>query len=233
MKAGGDSEKSGPRTPRGPEIVLVFALTGGDQLSLGCDEFDSLDAFAAVAPCALIPGHAAAEQVAAQLDLGAVPGGESKPERIKRFLHLAIADDRLHHGPAGCGINRENLVQIAEIDEHSAVSKGRLAPVVPSAAHDDLHPIGARKENGRDDILLVIHANEHLRSAVGNKAVPQVSVEQFAKAGVSGDGDHPLAGFPECIDIHRVLTWDIDTLKQGGHGMGPLPPDLLSASAGQ
>ena len=64
-----------------------------------------------------------------------------------------------------------------------------------AAANDDLELIGPGKKNGRYDILLVIHANDHLRSAVGNQAVPQSSVEQVGEVGVSGGGDHACAGF--------------------------------------
>src|SRR6476660_2440826 len=64
-----------------------------------------------------------------------------------------------------------------------------------AAANDHLELIGAGKKNGRYDILLVIHTNDHLRSAVGNQAVPQSSVERISEVGVSGGGDHACAGF--------------------------------------
>jgi hypothetical protein len=76
-----------------------------------------------------------------------------------------------------------------------------------AAANDHLELIGAGKKNGRYDILLVIHTNDHLRSAVGNQAVPQSSVEQISEVGVSGGGDHACAGFFQGIDIHRSFIY--------------------------
>src|SRR5438045_4634645 len=113
MVSRNDAEESGTGSARRPKIFRMLVLARSDELSLRRHELDCFDAFCARAPDALIPCHAAAEQIAAQLDLRAVAAGVSEPFRVKNLLNVSVTDDRLHDGLAGPHIDRDDLVQFA------------------------------------------------------------------------------------------------------------------------
>ena len=71
----------------------------------------------------------------------------------------------------------EKAASVSEINQHAAVSQRGLAPIMSTAAHNDLQLIGSGKENGRNNILLIIDANQDLRNAIRNQAVPQIPME--------------------------------------------------------
>src|SRR5438874_11246285 len=120
-----DAEKSGTRSARCPEIFRMLVLARSDELSLRRHELNGFDAFCARAPDALVPCHAAAEQIAAQLDLRAVAAGIGEAFWVKNLLNVSVTDDRLHDGLAGPHIDRDDLVQFAQIDEQSVISQRR------------------------------------------------------------------------------------------------------------
>src|SRR5947208_7297045 len=127
MIARDDAEESGTGSTRCPKIFRMLVLARSDELSLRRHELDGFDAFCARAPDALVPCHAAAEQIAAQLDLRAVAAGIGEAFRVKNLLNVSITDHRLYDGLAGPHIARDDLVQFAQIDEQSVISQRPLA----------------------------------------------------------------------------------------------------------
>src|SRR5260370_14988552 len=114
-----DAEESGTRSARRPEIFCMLVLARRDEFSLRRHELDGLDAFRARPPDALVPCHAAAEQIAAQLDLRAVAAGIGEPVGVENLLNVPLADDRLHDGLADLPIDRDDLIQYAQVDEQA------------------------------------------------------------------------------------------------------------------
>ena len=69
--------------------------------------------------------------------------------------------------------------RISEIGEGAFIRwSAEIRAYLPAgAAHNDLQLIGSGKKNGRNNILLIIDANENLRSAIRNQAIPQIPME--------------------------------------------------------
>src|SRR5439155_2556486 len=159
-------------------------------------------AFRARAPDALVPCHAAAEQIAAQLDLRAVAAGIGEAFGVENLLNVPVADDRLHDGLAGPHIDRDDLVQFAQVDEQAAIPQRRLAPIVTAAADHDLPFVFPREMNRGDDVLLVLDPDHDLRRAAGNQPIPQVAVDQFGEVRIAPPGDDAFAGFLQRVNVH-------------------------------
>src|SRR4029453_160409 len=113
---------------------------------------------------------------------------------VKSFLNVPVADDRLHAGLTGPDIDRDDLVQFAQVDEQAAIAQSRLAPIVTAAADHDFQFVFPRELNRGDDILLVFDPDYNLWRAAGDQSIPQVAVDQFGKVRITLRGDDAFAG---------------------------------------
>src|SRR5437763_11941054 len=109
MVSRNDAEESRTGSARRPKIFRMLVLARSDELSLRRHELDCFDAFCARAPDALIPCHAAAEQIAAQLDLRAVAAGIGEAFGVGNVLNVSITYHRLYDGLSGPHIHRDDL----------------------------------------------------------------------------------------------------------------------------
>jgi hypothetical protein len=73
VEAGDDAGEAGARAAREPVQLAVRGGIGGDELAVGRDDLDRVDAEAGGSPGAEVPTEAAGEQVAAESDARAVP----------------------------------------------------------------------------------------------------------------------------------------------------------------
>jgi hypothetical protein len=64
---------------RSPQQVRVALCIGCDQLALGVHQIDCQNVRASDSPAALVPALSASQQIAANSDGWAMPGGESQP----------------------------------------------------------------------------------------------------------------------------------------------------------
>lgn len=208
-------KKPGP-APRAAEEVRVLGLAGPDQVALGGDELDRLEALGPVAPDRGVPGHAAAEEVAAGLDLRTVAGREGEAVAVERLLDVAVAENGLDDGPALRDVDRQDLVEAHEVDQDPAVAQGRLAPIVAAAADDHLEAVRAGERHRGDDVVLVGRLDDHLRRPVRDQPVPQVPVKGVPELRVARVDDRASADRPQALSIHvQVLRGRGDPLGRG------------------
>jgi hypothetical protein len=96
VKARDDTEEARACTARRPQQVGVLALVRADELTVGGDDVDRLDAHACGPGHAAVPAVAALKQVAAEADARAVAGGEEQVAPGQRREQLVAAAARLH-----------------------------------------------------------------------------------------------------------------------------------------
>ena len=96
--------------------------------------------------------------------------GIGEPFGVENLLNVPVADHRLHDGLTGPHIDRDDLVQFAQVDEQAAIPQRGLAPIVTAAADHDLQFVFPREMNRGDDVLFVLDPDHDLRRAAGESA---------------------------------------------------------------
>jgi hypothetical protein len=109
------------------------------------DDVCGLDAEAAGALPAKITTKTAVQQKAAQGNGGTVADRKGKSAFRQGRIQLAASYRRLNGRGVRLRVNRDDPLQLSEVNQQAMVAQRKADPIMPAAAHGDLQPMGASK----------------------------------------------------------------------------------------
>src|SRR5260370_41411750 len=127
LKPSGHAEEARAGSPGSPEQIGIIAVFGGDRLSIGGNDVDTLDAEARRPPRPRIPTQSASEQVSTHRNGGTVTDRKRKPVFAECRSQFAAGDCRLNAPDQSLRLDR-HLAEPRQVVEQPAASARATSP---------------------------------------------------------------------------------------------------------
>jgi hypothetical protein len=148
------AEEAWTCSPDRPKQIGMPCIARNNEPAVCGDDVCGLDAEAAGALPAKITTKTAVQQKAAQGNGGTVADRKGKSAFRQGRIQLAASYRRLNGRGVRLRVNRDDPLQLSEVNQQAMVAQRKADPIMPAAAHGDLQPMGASKIHRRHYVML-------------------------------------------------------------------------------
>ena len=168
---GDHTEETRARTASGPIQVGVILGIAVDLFAVGGDELQSKHALTRRPDDLAVPAVSALQQIAAEANAFAVPGGKEQALRVKFIREdtgdLAGPDARDH--PIGVDVA---VIEAADVEQHAAVAQMAGIPAVPARTNTDAVAVSPCVAQCCSDVSGLARLHDHSRKAFRQNTIP-------------------------------------------------------------